>query len=100
MKLINTLAVIAATMVALPQTGAVKLKQDVEVDELAEKLVSIIFENFDHNDDDYLQRDEFEGMLEGMRLVYDAADMADGNENDEVSAEAILQTIALHECVE
>ena len=35
MKLINTLAVIAATMVALPQTGAVKLKQDVEVDVLA-----------------------------------------------------------------
>ena len=36
MKLINTLAVIAATMVALPQTGAIKLKQDVEVDDLAQ----------------------------------------------------------------
>ena len=100
MKLINTLAVIAATMVALPSTGAVKLKQDVEVEDLAKQLISVIFENFDHNDDGYLQRDEFEGMLEGMKVVYDAADMADGDEKDEVSAEAILKTIALHACVE
>ena len=39
-------------------------------------------------------------MLEGMKIVYDAADMADGDEKDEVSAEAILKTIALHACVE
>ena len=37
--------------------------------------------------------------MEGMQLVYDAAEIADGK-NDEVSAEAILKTIALHECVE
>ena len=54
MKLINSLAVIAATMVALPSTGAVKLKQDVEVEDLAKQLISVIFENFDHNDDGYL----------------------------------------------
>ena len=101
MKLINTLAVIAATMVALPQTGAVKLKQDVEVEDLAQKLVEVIFENFDHNDDGLLQRDEFEGMLEGMKVVYDAADIAEGdkNEKDAVSAKAILKTIALTACV-
>ena len=54
MKLINTLAVIAATMVALPRTGAIKLKQDKEVDELAQKLVEVIFEEFDHNKDGLL----------------------------------------------
>ena len=39
-------------------------------------------------------------MLEGMQTVYDAADFADGNTDDEVSADAIIKTIKLHECVE
>ena len=51
MKFTNTLALIAATMAALPTTEAVKLKQDIQSEDDTKQLINFIFDRFDENGD-------------------------------------------------
>ena len=114
MKFTHTLALIAATMAALPTTGAVKLNQYDETQplkptettqsymadsELAMKLVGLIFEGVDENHDDILTREELERVFVGINHVYDAADLLDGNDDDTVHRGALEQVLRIEACV-
>ena len=72
MKLINTLYLIAATMVALPTTSAVKMQAKQEPTP-GEQLIRIMFDASDSDNDGYLSRDEFDGFKQGMESLYDMA---------------------------
>ena len=112
MKLINTLALIAATMAL--STEAIKLKdeanwqidegdkvEDNEVNEadLAEQFVSLIFKAGDKNEDEVMDREEFLGLLDEVTEVYNAASEADGDGQNGVSQDEIIHEIKLKECL-
>ena len=106
MKFTHTLALIAATMAALPTTGAVKLDANQASAEslaaasaMAEQVVGFIFETCDDNKDGQLSREELGDVFAAIHKVYDAADMKDGNPDGNVTAENLIREIKIGACV-
>ena len=123
MKFTHTLALIAATMAALPTTGAVKLDQandeniyttmpvtETETQglqsqmadtELAMILVDLIFDAVDTDPrDDWLSRDELEKVFNAIHEVYNAADLMDeGGADGMVHRENLKKVLRIQTCV-
>ena len=122
MKFTHTLALIAATMAALPTTGAVKLNANEEIydetqplreteteqlssymadTELAMKFLDFIFETVDTEPkDDILSRDELEKVFGAIWHVYRAADVMDeGGADEMVERENLEKVLRIQTCV-